>query len=421
MHGMTLPRSPRGQVLVIVAVGLVLMVALVGLVIDGGYAWGQQRATQNATDATAEAGAVVLVQQLAGVTETDTDVWNAVQAVALANGYPPAGSPAVDPATDCLGGPPEQGKQGICAYYTDVSGNVLTSGGQPIAVGTLNGGAPPTGAGGVQAKARKMINTFLARAIGIDTFNITTPATAVAGYVSGVCDSDLGCAVLPVALPVSVLTCQPGQPGYNYTGDNYLKNTDQPYVIPLCSNSPGNVGWLDWTPTAGGTSELIQSIQNPDNPPIDVPSWQYVTSTGNVNSTGVEDAINAYDGQVVLIPQFDITCNTQPTGDPNTNYGCPQVNLGGTGQNQWYHLPQFAAFKLCNASICPAVTTGPDQHPAYTQGAYISGNNSSVCDTGNGATSCIAGYFVDFVVNTTVTGNVGANADTGLLGVQLIH
>ena len=46
-------------------------------------------------------------------------------------------------------------------------------------------------------------------------------------------------------------------------------------------------------PTAGGTSELINSIQNPNNPSIDVPSWQYITSTGNVNSSGVENAINA--------------------------------------------------------------------------------------------------------------------------------
>ena len=411
----SLPRSPRGQVLVIVAVGMVLMVALVGLIIDGGYAWGQQRATQNATDATAEAGAVVLVQQLASVTVTDTDVWNSVAQVSSANGYP-----SIDPATQCTGGPPDGGAVGICAYYTDVDGNELTSGGSLITVGSLGDTAPPADAAGVEAKARKTIDTFLARVIGINTFDITAPATAVAGYVGGVCDSALGCAVLPVALPVSILTCQPGQPGYSYTGGNYDKNTSEPYVVPLCSNSPGNVGWLDWTPTAGGTSELINSIQNPDNPPIDVPSWQYITSTGNVNSSGVENAINSYDGQVVLIPQFDITCNDQPTGDPNTNYGCPDANLGGNGQNQWYHLPQFAAFKLCDATICPANTT-TDPHPAYTQGAYISGNNSAVCDTGNGATSCLAGYFVDFVINTTVTGNVGAASNTGLLGVQLIH
>ena len=37
-----------------------------------------------------------------------------------------------------------------------------------------------------------------------------------------------------------------------------------------------------------------------------------MTSTGNVNSKGVEDALNTYDGQVVLFPMFDLTCAADP-------------------------------------------------------------------------------------------------------------
>ena len=48
-------RDERGQVLVIVAGALVALIAMVGLVIDGGYAWGQQRDTQNGADAAAKA------------------------------------------------------------------------------------------------------------------------------------------------------------------------------------------------------------------------------------------------------------------------------------------------------------------------------------------------------------------------------
>ena len=36
-------RHERGQLLVIVAVGMVVILAMVGVVIDGGYAWGKQR------------------------------------------------------------------------------------------------------------------------------------------------------------------------------------------------------------------------------------------------------------------------------------------------------------------------------------------------------------------------------------------
>ena len=45
--------------------------------------------------------------------------------------------------------------------------------------------------------------------------------------------------------------------------------------------SPGNVGWLDWTPPGGGAAEIVCSIiQTADNPAIVLPSWQYVDGDG---------------------------------------------------------------------------------------------------------------------------------------------
>ena len=82
-------REERGQVLVIVAMGMVALVAMVGLVIDGGYAWSRQRDNQNGADAVAKAGAGVVQHFLAGVdspTPNDYDVACAVEAAADANG-----------------------------------------------------------------------------------------------------------------------------------------------------------------------------------------------------------------------------------------------------------------------------------------------------------------------------------------------
>src|SRR6187431_2541537 len=100
-------RHERGQVLVIVALGLVVMVAMVGIVIDGGYAWGKQRETQNGSDAASEAGAVLLAENLAGAlpTKTDANIRAAANSVAVANDIGPAPS----------------------AYYTDFNGNLLTA------------------------------------------------------------------------------------------------------------------------------------------------------------------------------------------------------------------------------------------------------------------------------------------------------
>jgi hypothetical protein len=395
-------RGPeRGQIVVIVGLSIVLLVAMVGIVVDGGFAWGKQRTTQNAADAASEAGAVVLAQRLAGATptKTDADVATAVNAAFTDNSVP---------------------KQ--AAYYTDVSGCLLDAVGAcgatsatAVQVGT---GTIPPNAAGVQAIGTQTFDTFLARAIGINQFTTNAPATAVAGYLTQVCSASSGCDVIPVTIPVTVLGCDgsnnpaPVQPATPWP------ITNDPVVVPLCKSGPGNVGWLDWTPTGGGTSELIASIEHPDNPAIDLPSWQYITATGNVNSAGVEDAINDnYKGKVVQIPQFDLTCDTEP-GGPLTS-DCPTSHVGGHGSNQWYHLPQFAAFQLCSNTI-PECMSNPSGK-TFSQGAYINGNNKATCDTGNGATSCLVGRFVTFITKGTVGPGNGASTGTNLIGVQLIH
>ncbi len=396
-------RAERGQVLVIVAVGLVVMIAMVGLIIDGGFAWGKQRDTQNGADASAEAGAVVLAERLAGVTKTDANVWDAVRDTGTANGLPAGGSPPINPASDCTGSAPID-KIGICGYYTDIDGNVINGGSGPIVVGT---GSIPANASGVEAKARTEFDTFLMPVIGFDELETSAQATAVAGYVEEACPASAGCAVLPVTFPVSIVTCD-GTGDAVLSPDAYQKNTIEPYVIPLCKNNAGNVGWLDWTNPYGGKSELADSIRYPNNPALPVPSWLQVAETGNVNSGPVEDALRFWDGKVVLIPQFDGTCQSAPTGTGLG--GC--ADPGGNGSNQWYHLPQFAAFQFCGGT--------PNWCTSYEFGSYVQGVNTATCDTGNGATSCLVGRFIDFITNTTITGNIGANANTGLIGVQLI-
>ena len=174
-------------------------------------------------------------------------------------------------------------------------------------------------------------------------------------------------------------------------------------IVPLCKNNPGNVGWLDWTPKGGGACELENSILHPDNPPISLPSWQYVTATGNVNSKKIEDALNTYMDEDVMFPMFDLTCADDPDHSQvkvAPDYGCRDI--GGNGSNQWYRFPKFASFHL--------------------EQAYVNGNNKAACDTGNGATSCLIGVFVDFVTTGTVGPGVGGGSTAGgVTGVQLIR
>lgn len=387
-------RDPRGQVLVIVAGGLLVMIAMTGLVVDGGFAWGQQRDNQNAADAASEAGAVVLAQAMTGVPVGDPNVLAAVDASMASNGVDKVG-----------------------AWYTNILGNLVDNSCVEVAstndAAEVGDGVLPAclnGLLGVQAKTSKTFETFLVRVIGFDTLTADADATAVAGYIEEICAADADCIVLPVTIPLNSLTC-------DGNGDAIPSNpvTEWPYynvplTVPLCKNNPGNVGWLDWTPTAGGTSELITAIGPPTtNIAIDVPSWQYITATGNVNSSGVEDALNYYAvNQIpVLIPMFDSTCNTEPDPpSPGTSDvdRCPPANVGGNGSNQWYHIDRFVSFLMDDP-----------------KGAYVSGSNKSDCEEGgNGATSCLKGMFLGFVTTGTVGPGSGAVDPNAAVGIQLI-
>jgi hypothetical protein len=421
-----------GQAIVVMIGAILLAVSMVAVIVDGGNVLAQQRVAQNGVDAAAEAGAVLLAERLAGATEPsggwDLNINGRIAQVAAANNVTVR-----------------------AAYYTDICGIPLKSDGTAAITGNLsedfatalevgNGShALPGGTAtapdcpnrlvgpvaGVLVIGDKDVGTYVARAIGISQFKVTTRATAVSGYLQGYCDATQGhyCALLPVAFPVDIVTCD-GNNRPTDTGQAWEFN--KVYKFPLCNNAPGNVGYIDWDPPAGGTGEVVCSILTADNPAIDLPSWQYVTATGNSNGGGgachmsIEEAIRTFEGEVVLAPQFDLTCNPAHNGTPDSsnpavvtapNYGCPAGDLGGNGTNQWYRMPSFAFLELCG----PAVAGCDGLHAAY-----ISGNNSATCDTGNGATSCLVAKFVNIMATGTVGAGVGSGTGSKAIGVQLI-
>jgi hypothetical protein len=396
---------------------MITILAMIALIVDGGNLWSQQRIVQNGSDASAEGGAIILAKKLAGVTTPvsgwDAEVHTQVLANAAANGI------TVDHAyyTDICGIPLRS--DGSAAVNVDGTEDLSTavevgSGSLPTELATtpdcpsLTVGPPA----GVLVIGHKVVENYLANVVGMPTSDVYTRATAVSGYIQGFCDASQGnsCAVLPVAIPVNIVNCDgSNNPVFGSPPSPYVSGII--YKIPLCQNGPGNVGWLDWTPTAGGIPELENSILHPDNPAIDLPSWQYVTATGNTNSGQIEDAIRTYNGQVVMIPQFDATCSDDPT--PGTDVGdCPPGSLGGNGSNQWYHMPSFGFFQLCDPSLSGC---------AGLQGAYIQGNNGAECDSGgNGSTSCLIGQFTGFATSGTVGPGTGGGTGPKAVGVQLI-
>lgn len=389
----TRPDAERGQILVIVAVGMIAIVAMVALVVDGGFAWAKQRDTQNAADASAEAGATVLMQNLAGVSpaKTDADVETAVDQTATENGT------EID-----------------VAYYTNIDGALLDSSGALAAseasAAEVGDGTIPPGAAGVLARNEQEFDLFLSRVIGFSELTSREDATAVTGYLEGICSAAAGCNLLPVTFPVTVFDCDGTNNVVYQSPPAFWPNPSEVKVVPLCgSSSSGNVGWIDWTPTAGGASELRDAILTPSNPALDWPNWYYVTQTGGPDT--VEDAMRTWDGEVVLIPLFDGTCDATPTGPGLAD--CPPGQSPANG-NGWYHFAALTSFELCSTTIPECVAAG------YDYGSYIQGSNGSTCNTGNGATDCLVGRFVTISYSGQVTAAPGPDPGNQALGIQLI-
>lgn len=362
-------RGERGQALVVMTVALAIMLAMAALVVDAGNAMAQHRATQNATDAAAMAGASVIVEELAGVPRSDADVRNAIQAAFDAN----------ETEFDA-------------ALYVDEHDNVVGTVGQ--------GGNIPLSAYGIRAFGAREFATVLAGAVGLNEMNAGTQATALAGAPQAVCPASEGCAVLPITYSIPVRICDGTNRALEIGGtwplvDLATAQADSSgqymSLVPLCTTGPGGVGYLDMADVGCPGNNLADWITTPCNASFDIPVW-LKTKSGNTNA--VETALNAHRGKVLLVPMFDSTCRQVPSSGQPADCTDP-----GQGDNMYYHIPQFAAFLLHRA--------------------YVSGNNGPACNSapgvplggGNGSTSCLKGWFVRFIT----AGPVGPPRDCNIV------
>jgi hypothetical protein len=376
-------RRDRGQIIVVAALTMVALIGGVSLILEGGNAYAHQRVVQNAADSTANAGAMVLGQRLGGGNQTDSDVWNAVDQMATANGL-----------------------NSYVGYYTDVHGNLLTPLGLTTTVfanaervGSADGDTTiPPGAQGVRVGGSQSFGTTFARVLGINAFTASADATAVTGGLTGGY-------VMPVVFPVSMADCDGS--GNTVVVDEPWRMSDpdptdptahpigQEYVVPLCKTGGGNFMILNLDPNKSCDEEVTNpsSVQFNDFP-VDVD-----TDTGNDCAKKIEDAVAAADlhGTPVMIPICDGQCTT-------TN-----------GTNATYHIIRMTSFYLDYISYSNNSHNG--QCSLTTSPNY--GTSMVNIVGGNGSSSCIAGWFVRYVTSGPVgTGNI-TNGEA--IGVQLIR
>ena len=391
----------RGQILPLFAVMAFVIIAMVGLIIEGGNVFGQQRIAQNGADSSANAGALVIAEHLAGASRTGDQVLNAINTAATDNGL---ASPA--------------------AQYTDGFGTSLG-----IAVGP---GAIPSAARGVKVGGNRVASATFSRIMGFDELTASADATAVAGRTSGDCvlDED-GCALLPVTFPVKVATCDGdgnlaggtwvGAPPPEHAGDDYWPlvdqshlptstdpdgNTDTMAILSLCrgpDEASGAFGWLDLDPG----ENLAGEIEGPLNTTIDLPDW-IQTQAGNPNS--VEDELEEYIHQPVLIPLHNGACREDP-GDDSV-CALDDEGVDPAGNNTWYYVHTLAVFYPHEFNV-----SGAD----VDRCASAPGTPTAPVTNGAGFLGCMKGWFVSYVIaGPIVIGNDPIPAGSAM-GTQLIR
>ena len=323
--------AERGQILVIVAGGFIGLLAIAALVLEGGTIILNRRDGQNAADLAALAGARTVALNYTAGGRTQGDVYTAVEGNLDINN---CGATASAP----------------CTWDAEFVGDGLVS------LGAVNnaGTALPVGALGVRVGVTRSPGAILGHALGIDSWDVSTEATAVSGKAPSVA----GGTMLPIAM------CGFGTTGINEcqqaNGSNAIDfQPGQIYDLTDGKDAPGGFGWLSWT-GSNAASVLNDSVCTPNNPPftldsltdppgdwlhgdppgtnpVDGETW-FPAGNGKMNSNELRACLDQYiaSGTTVLIPIYD-TLSSKAAGD-----------------NLAYHIVGLAAFVL-TAREQPAV------------------------------------------------------------------
>jgi Flp pilus assembly protein TadG len=300
----------RGQIIVIFALALVVMIAMGGLILDGGAAFAHRREAQNAADLAALSGANAYLSTID-------------QAVVVAS----AAAVAAAKSTAAQNG------------YTDGSGGTTVD----VSVDTSNGAAITVDISAAHG------NNF-ATIVGMSTWTVSTTASARTGFPSGA----QGAA--PFIFNVDVFQSPSGKPNPQYSnpaspfsfGDG---NGDVP-------NNPDDIAWTCYGTCSNVNTSLVRSMID-GSAPVDVdldPSIdfrQYIGQHNNGNHTSLYENVNTYLSNVD-VPVAIV--------DPNGNFvGWATFHVISADQNtkniRGYFIQSFQNARLtisaCALNDCP--------------------------------------------------------------------
>jgi len=325
----TTREGEHGQLIVLFALVSTVLLLGVGLVIDGGYALAERRASQNASDFAALAGARVISEWVAldATNGTDANVTAAITNSLAANGAQPVAF-----------GPPDG------PVY-------VTSNGLPNGfVGSTPGGAIPFATAGVRVASSRSWTPFFLGLIGVNSWTASSSATAKGGFsTSGPPGSVFPAGVsqatyetFPICAGV-VNTTDPSSPCYPV------------HLTPGTLNVPGGFGWLKFG--AVGKCEGFGLGMDPNNGcDTSKPFLQTEIGPTTANPAPLSNSFGCCSAvtegappadRIGSLPGNKVSADCSYYIDKGTTVTVPVWDVaGGDGANGWYHIVGYAGLQL---------------------------------------------------------------------------
>ncbi|HET7678103.1 MAG TPA: pilus assembly protein TadG-related protein [Candidatus Limnocylindrales bacterium] len=318
----------RGQILPIVAGGMIALLAIAALVTDLGFSWMLRRQEQNAADA----GAVAAARHIPAATETDSGVlaalrekrWRAACYYARLNGFFES---ATDDSSTSLG----------CVPANDSGNATLTVNYPPVGTTSGSYGGRP---GFVQVIISREHPAFFGRIFGRSVDKVTT--AAVAANTQGASNSNSLVALDPTTCasgkisgnntqvnihPAAGVTAPGGYVHINSICGNENSPPDSPNVNEICGSGEGS-----------GALKIDSSGSSLTAPQVNV-RGTCIKSSSNTFSAPLDEGAGWYDDPLAYLTPPDVSMTgpgaecgvgtgnfTSPTGAGRK--GC---NFGGGG------------------------------------------------------------------------------------------
>lgn len=341
----------RGQLIVLLALSLTVILLAVGLVVDAAYAYAQQRGAQNAADFGAIAGARVVALAIDAnangqAAPSDSAVQTAVQqAVSSNNGAVTFGSPD---------GP----------RYVDKNGNLLAYVGS---AGTI-----PSGAVGVTVGSSRSWAPFFLGVMGVSNWTAGASATARGGYLAGAPGGSLlpiGVSICNFPNPPASANCHGTTSTYDFCPSNETaQQCGSQSLTDGGLNLPGGFGWLKFGCYPGNNA--VDDGQGCSN------SKTFLQhEVGDNGPNGNEPPGHSYGCCGIIPPGSFIKVGSLTGNEPadlsyyidnNITALVPvYLDSGSQGSNGYYEVIGFVGFQITGQD-----TGGSGQHAKWLTGVW---------------------------------------------------